>query len=330
MSEPADVEAEVESNGAARLLARLRDASAADRLVDRWVADLLGRPVADLIPPTQVAELAARLLAGAAASDAFGRGVEKQVDEGLASAELDRSRLQDRLPPELVTALRELAARPHSPDRRLVLAVLDREPVRKLIRALLVDVLVEFGRRIAAVASPLTGSRVGRGLGAFAAAVGSGVVGAISSELERQVEKRAAEFADLGISRVLHRLADLASDPSHAQEQAELRSALLEGFLELRRSDLARDVRRQKPNAVVRLIREAVRGYWARPESRATLESDLRRILGDASHRPLGAALDELGLRADIESALKEYLLPRARAFDWASWIEHELIGSMD
>jgi hypothetical protein len=41
----------------------------------------------------------------------------------------------------------------------------------------------------------------------------------------------------------------------------------------------------------------------------------------------LGAALDEIGLRAEVEAALKEYLLPRARAFDWAGWIEHELIG---
>jgi hypothetical protein len=319
MSEPANAEA--------RLLARLRDGSAADRLVDRWVVDLLARPLAELIPPTQVAALAARLLAGAAASDAFGRRVEKQVEEGLASAELDPSRLRESLPPEAVTALRQLAALPYSPDRAVVLAVLDREPVRRLIRALLVDVLVEFGRRMAALASPVTGSRVGRGLGALAAAVGSGVVGAVTGELERQVEKRAAEFADLGISRVLQRLADLASDPSHANDQAELRSALLEGFLELRRSDLAREDRRQEPNAVVRLVREAVGGYWARPESRATLKAGLGRLLGDDSHRTLGAALDEIGLRAEVEAALKEYLLPRARAFDWAGWIEHELIG---
>ncbi len=318
MSEPANVEA--------RLLARLRDGSAATGLVDRWVVDLLARPVADLIPPTQVASLAARLLASAAASDAFSRRVEKQVEEGLASAERDPSRLQESLPPEALRALRELTARPYSPDRTLVLAVLNREPVRRLIRALLVDVLVEFGRKIAALVSPVTGSRVGRGLGALAAAVGSGVVGAVSSELERQVEKRAAEFADLGISRVLQHLADLASDPSLAKDQAEFRSALLEGVLELRRSDLAREARSQDPNAVVRLVGEAVRDHWARPESRASLESGLRRLIpGDDSHRTLGAVLDEIGLRPEVEAALREYLLPRARAFDWAGWIEDEL-----
>ena len=314
----------------ARLLARLRDPAAADRLVDRWVVDLLARPLAELIPPAQVAAFSARLLAGVAGSDAFGRRVEKQVEEALASAELDPSKLHESLPPEAVRALRELAARPHPSDRELILAVLDREPVRKLVRALLVDVLIEFGRRIAARASPLTGSRVGRGLGklgALAGAVGSGVVGAVSGELERQVEKRAAEFADLGIARVLQQLANLASDPSLAKDQAEFRSALLEGCLELRRSDLAREARRQEPGVALRLFREAVRGHWARPESRASLESRLWRILGDDSHRTLGAALDEMGVRAEVEAALKEYLLPRARAFDWAGWIESELTG---
>ena len=57
--------------------------------------------------------------------------------------------------------LREMLERPFSPDRKLVLTVIDREPTRELVRQLLLDAVLEFGRRASA---PVAGMARGPGL----------------------------------------------------------------------------------------------------------------------------------------------------------------------
>lgn len=309
------------------LPAQLRRPEAADRLAGRLVADLLASELGGRLAD-DLARIVAQVAAAGAANPTTEQYLGRRVEAALAEAAADPSSLQDRLPPELVALLRELAARSYSPKRTLVLAVLDREPVRKLIRALLVDVLVDFGRKIASVAAPLTNSRVGKGLGAlgaFAGAVGAGVVGAVSGELERQVEKRAAEFADLGISRVLQKLADFASDSSLAREQAELRRALLDGLLELPVTEVAQDLRRHDPALVLERTLAALKSYWGRAESRARLAADIRALAQGDPQRTLGSVLAEMGLRAEIETALRELLVPRMRQIDWAAWLSEAL-----
>ena len=313
-----------------KLLAPLRTPEAAGRLVDRWVADLLSRSASELLPPAKVAESVRRFVLAATSSDAFHARVVFGITDELKQSEAEPGTVGDGVPPDLTALARTLTRRPYSPQRAVVLAVLDREPVRKLIRALLVDVLTEFGRRLASLASPLTGSRVGRGLGALGAiagAVGGGVVGAVSGELERQVEKRVADFADLGISRVLQRLADLACDPSLAQDQSELRGALLEGLLEVRVADMARDARKQDPEAIASLVRQALQTYAAQPQLQQDVEAYVTRILSPELAQPLGEVLTKLGLRAEVDAILRETLLPRATSFDWAGWVESELRG---
>ena len=68
------------------------------------------------------------------------------------------------------------------------------------------------------------------------------LVGAVSDEVERQLEKRATEFVDSALAGVFGQIADAVSDPKRASEAAELRIAFFDGALELTGPQLAREL----------------------------------------------------------------------------------------
>jgi len=306
------------------LAAKLKSAEGAALLAKRWTEDLFARPVGELVDAKAAARTVHESLTAVAESESAQKHLLARVEEVAARYEKEKRPLRDLMAPAFPAAALRLARRPHQPHRQLVLRVLDREPVRQLIRMLLLEALVDFGRRISA---PISSSRVGKGLGALgslAGAVGAGVLGAVGGELEKQVEKRAAEFADGALSKVLSRIVDLVTDPRHGSEQAELRATIAEGLLEVPAQELVAELRKMNPETLVAELRRATREFAAWPQARAELERELEFALAPHAKVKLGDLLDELGIRTPVERALNEVLAERARAFDWSA-LFHEL-----
>jgi hypothetical protein len=145
------------------LRAKLNDEKAVHDLAALSVEVVLGQPVQHLLPAELLVAVARQALDGwldsATAVAALTRSVELVVNELNATSKP----LKDVLARDVHAALRDVVGRPFSPDRRLVLTVIDREPTRELVRQLLLDFVLEFGRKASA---PVAG--VAKGLGTFA------------------------------------------------------------------------------------------------------------------------------------------------------------------
>jgi hypothetical protein len=290
------------------LLARLRDAAdgaAADKLVTLWLDFALAQPITRWLDPPGAAAYVSEALAAWASSPTAEAALLDAVAVWKDRAAALRRPVGELLPPELRQGLTALVGRPFSPDRALVLGILDREPVRELIRAILVDALMEFSRQVRA---PVTG--VARGLtglarmaaetaksatGSFGAFAG-GVVGAVSGEVERQFEKRAAEFVDAALSGVMRRIAEQLSDPRRAAEQGALRMELLEGLLGLSPVQLARELDHADVQGGAALVRDALGRYATSDAAKEQLASALQTLLAPRAQRTTRELLDELGL----------------------------------
>ncbi|WP_373046795.1 hypothetical protein [Vulgatibacter sp.] len=321
------------------LLERLRDESPDGplaRLADLAADELLDTPLGDLVEPGTTAGAWAAIVRAHLESPDAHRAIEERIEAHLADLEARATTLGAFLPEELCRALGELADRPFAPDRDLVVAWLDREPVRHLLRKLLQEALVAFGKRMS---TPVADSRLTRGLGdlgrlaretalgrtgAFGA-LATDLASAVSGEVERQIERRAAEFADAAISGLLHRIAHLLADPDLADEQADLRQALLEGFFELSTPQLASEARRYDPAAIGALARTWL-GRWLERESAEMELADLiATFLGADAEKPLGDLLAELGVEEIGRDAIAEFFEARLRPFvrseGFAGWL---------
>ncbi len=320
------------------LLARLNDPDGPlGGLIDLLVDDLLARALGEVLDPERVAEM----LAGATRDWLGSEHGEARLltawSELVDRIEAEGRPLREVVPAEVRQAAERLAAQPYHPDRDALLALLDREPVRKLLREILQNTLVDFGKRVAA---PVSGAKIGKGLtgalGGFGArakqragvfgALAEEALGAVGGELERQVERKAAEFADTAMSSVLQRIVYLLSDPSRAEDQAAVREALLQGTWDWTGAMAAAELRRGDPEAVAAVVREALTAWTGRDDFQDTLRGWLETLLEEQGHLTLRDFLADLDLLDTITQNSHELLLQRARDFvatdPFAAWLK--------
>ncbi len=300
------------------LSSKLRDEQAVRALAALCVEVWLSEPVAQLVPVEGLAGLARQALTGWLASDqavtALGRGVEALVNELNATPKPLKSLVAN----DVRQALRTIAGRPFSPDKQLVLTVIDRKPTRELVRALLLDFVLEFARKASA---PVAG--VARGLGGLARLAGDAVksrsgslgslVGAVGNEVERQMEKRAVEFVDAALSGVFEQLADAISDPRQADEAAELRVAVLDGVLELTMPQLAREVTNADVTGAAEVLRAGLTRWVASEAATVELRRFAELAVKHEGPRTLREVLSELGLLSLVQTTGVDLLTARIR-----------------
>jgi len=288
------------------LLARLRDdsdegplAALAELIVD----DALARPLSELIDAEQAAELIHRALSAWQQSDQAQAGIREPWDRLMKTLQSQDQALGELLPSELRDGIAELVAQPFAANRELLLALLDRPAFRQLVRELLVDTLIGFGRRLR---TPVAGTRLGKGLsdlGRRARGRTGGIgdlagdlVGAVSGGVEKQLDSRAAEFADSAISSVIHKLADYLCDDSRADEQAALRQGVLQGLWELTGTQIAGEMERSDIEAGAQVLRRSLGAWLERDGSMDDLQGWLSDLLAAEDHDSLQSLLDSLGL----------------------------------
>ncbi len=233
--------------------------------------------------------------------------------------------LRQAIPPALIELTRELVRRPYVPERGLMLGLISVPPLRTLTRELMVGTLLDYGRKLrAATTEPAAGSKSGaapsrggllgrlateavRKGGAAAQAIAPGVTSLVTDELERQMQRRATEFADGAVDELLQRAAATLTDPQRAAEQTAVKLAMLDYLLTLRGPELAQELERLEPHALGELGRKALLAFL---ES-ATAETDLVAILQGLSDAAatdpalsLGALLESAGALEPLRAAL--------------------------
>ena len=319
---------------ATTLTSRLNNSAAGgplDQLAQLTIDALLDTPLGTLIPEEFAVRLLRTAVEGWLQSPQAVPALNKLVEEAFNELQADGRKLRETMTPALKATIIDLLGRPYSPDRRLVLTLIDRPPMRELIRGLLVQTVLDFGRK---VASPVAGmAKSLGGLARFAVdtakarsgAIGS-MVGAVSSEVERQLEKRAVEFVDASMSNVFGELADSVSDPKRAHEAAELRVALFEGVLELTLPQLARELMNLDVPGGAEVLRDGLNRWVATPEAQTAFKETAAKLTRREGQRPLRAVLEESGQLQTVRTLGKEAL--RARMGEvvatpaFAAWLE--------
>jgi hypothetical protein len=195
---------------------------------------------------------------------------------------------------------------------------------------LLLDAILDFGRKASA---PVAG--MARGLGSLAKLAGESVkarsggfgslVGAVSGEVERQLEKRAVEFVDAALGGVFGQIADAISDPKRAEEAAELRLAFFDGVMELTGPQLSRELMNLDVTGGAKVLREGMSKWLATPESETVLTEFATRLLEHDGKRTVREVLAEVGLLDVAKSIAVEQLAVRIKAItatpEFAAWL---------
>ncbi len=294
---------------ASELLARLRDPSddgPSARLAGIIVDDVLETPVARLLEPGLVVAALRDSLQACTSSDAAAAGIVQRLDAAGASISAHDGPVGELLPPPLREGARSFVQLPMPARREAVLRLLDRPGVKQLIRAQLAQTLADFGRR---AASPVSDNALARGLGGLGKLAGQiarpsplgAIASAVSGEVERQVEKRASDFADSAVAGVLSGIAEQASDASKAMQQAALRLELLDGLLSLTGRDVGELARGSVP-AQVATVRQALAAWVASTDFARDVERPLAWLLAREGERSVGGLLDDLALRAPVRT----------------------------
>ncbi len=292
---------------AAELLARLRDPSddgPSARLAALLVDDVLSTPVDELVDPGLVVSALRESLRAITSSDAAAGQIVQRLELGRTMLAAHDQPVGNIVPAPLLEGLRRFVQLPVQARREVVLKLVDRQSFRQVIRGQLTQTLADFGRR---AASPVSDNALARGLGGLGKLAGQiarpsplgAIASAVSGEVERQVEKRASDFADTAVAGVLAGIAEQASDPARAGQQAALRLELLEGLLALTGSDIG-ELARGSIEAQVSTVRQALAAWVASADFDRDVEQPLAWILAQEGPRPLGELLDDLALRQPV------------------------------
>jgi hypothetical protein len=297
---------------------KLNDVQAVNQLAALSVDVVLEQPVRQLFPSEALVQTTRTALGAWLASPTAVQALSRGVELILRELNATPKPLKDVVARDVRAAIRDLVGRPFSPDKKVVLTIIDREPMRDLVRELLLDFVLEFGRRASA---PVAG--VAKGLGTFAKLAGEAVksrtgtlgslVGAVGSEVERQMEKRSVEFVDSALSGVFAQIADAVSDPRRATEAAELRVAALDGVLELTLPQLARELANADVPGGAEVLRKGLERWLASSASDAELERLAALLLEDAGAKTAKDVLAELGLLEVVRARGAELLAHRIR-----------------
>ncbi len=153
---------------ASELLVKLSDdqpGGALDRLAALSLDVLLDSPFEDFLPVAVAVKATRQALEGALASPRLLPMLEQWVETAANHLHDDKQSLDALAPAELKDALREVLGRPFSPDKKLVLTIIDREQTRQLVREILTAAVIDFAHKASA---PMAG--MAKGLGSLAQA----------------------------------------------------------------------------------------------------------------------------------------------------------------
>lgn len=274
---------------------------------------LLDQKLEALVPKPMAIQMARAGLEGWLRTPASLQALTTLVDDIVNGLRADRRTLGQITAKDIQTTTKALLSRPWSPDRSVVMTVLDREPMRELVRGLLLQTVLDFARKASA---PVAG--VAKGLGSLArfaaetaksstGTLGS-LVGAVTGEVERQVEKRAVEVVNAALGGVMGEIADAVSDPKRAKEAVALRLAIYDGVLELTLAQLSRELLNLDVPGGAQVLRDGLERWLASPDAAQWYEQAATVLTAHEGQKTLRQVLEESGQLQTVRQHTQPWL----------------------
>lgn len=268
----------------------------ARRLANLLVANAMHTPLQRLVPLEDAIDMVREGLRDYVRSDSSLEAFNRVIDQQLELLKAHDKPLADVLPAELVKALRQRARKPWSPGSKSLLKALDHKPVRDFIARIIVTAVVDFA----------TANR-GRAR--------KGIDSIVGGDIGDRLQAKAEEFAQKGVSGVLHFIVDELSDPKRASQQAALREAVVIGVLSIEADNLAEELDKLDLSGTAELFRKAFGSWLDTEDGERVFEVWVKSLLEPQWQRKLGDILKENGLERVAKAHLPNIVESRVRAF---------------
>lgn len=306
-------------------LSRLQSDEAVESLAQLLWNHWVHQDVSQWVPPSEIAHGLHRIL------KAWSVSSEAQTTLEQAFLGLQKAHQRDFRPagqligPEAQEAISALLRRPVVLGGHIVQQLLHSPSVRKTARDILFDVLLDFGSKLKA---PVTQSSVAKGLSGLAklaaeqaksrggtlGVLAGEMVGAVSTEVEKQFEKRVTEFVDVAVDKALGLLADEWTSQAKVGRQVELRMAAWETMKTLPVHEWVAEMQKLQMSEVVQKTQKALQAWLSKDTSLHSLEAWLSTWVPSSPPRTVKEVLQSLGMLEATQQMAIPWLQTQARS----------------
>ena len=317
---------------AEEILSNLRgDKIHVSRLVTLAFDDLLSRSVGDLIEPSLLTKRIVDGFVGTAKDPNLEQWLNDRITEALAQIEGGKT-LRGTISEEVVESARSLVGREFHPNRDVLMAIMDHDAVRSIMRDVLMSTLSDFGQSLKIPPpSPTTdrgGSRFGRLSGFVAQA--QGVAANVGSIVERQLEGKITSFVDGAIGNVIESTVDNMVANESVEALAKWRIDMLEQALDTTGEKLKEEVERHDTKAMVSELTLLLRSLAGWDGLTPAILSVLEKVSDE--HRSASDFLNGTTLESEWRPQLEEVAVERACEFvltePFGAWLTELVDGS--
>lgn len=216
------------------------------------------------------------------------------------------------LPDPVKDALAQLLGTPMRIPKKWIDQAVTDERVREQVRQTMLESLQGAVQKGFSVTP---GGRGLKGMMGLASAAGRGLFGGIGEEIQRQIEERLKDLVDSGVSLLQHRVAQKLASDETAQQLGRRRRRMFLEVMKTPEREVARSAERVPHEVIDAMVPSIVAHNLGRAEFRQALREEVAAALEELSRQPIGALLDELGLRALLKEAARAHLVPLLREF---------------
>ncbi len=295
------------------VLRRLREEPArVEALVGLVMDDLLSRPVDELVEPGWLAERVVEGLRASADDARTESWIRGRIDAARGQLAAERSTPRQRVPPEIVDALRDLLRRPYVPDPDLTGRLLDHQAVGNLMREVLQTALLDFATRVrppVPAKLPTPSRRLSKLVG-----VATEVAGVVGSGVEKQLEGKERAFVDGAIAGSVARTVAHLCSPSRAGELAEWRADGLDVLLDVPVDRYIVELDKLDPDGLVTDLAALLRALVHSEGLAEQIEGVLKVVVEESAGRSARDFLDGSGLEEGWRPHLEALAVERTRA----------------
>lgn len=319
-----------------RALQRLREPDGARlrALAQLVVGEATRTPLRDIASPRWIAGQVKTVLEAATHTDVMRDWVAARIADERERWGTEESTLRTWMVPEVDKPLRDLLSRPYAPNEELTLRLIDHPSMRGLVREVLEETITRFNKRLKHLdVSGLGAKAAGRGksllsgLRANIGALGDGLVGAISDEVESVFHERLQEFLDKATGEAVRTISRYVANDSHSKSFGDLRLATLDVILDTPIRELAAELDKTRPEEMVDVVVAAVRSTIADPEFVAKTEGRIAKAMDQAGDGTFGAWLDEVGLGTVWAETTTDLVTARLKAVVGTNEFEQWWVG---
>ncbi len=292
-----------------KVIQRLKDGQLSS-LVDLGMNHLLNIPLNRIVSPDLMAEQVGAAMQQAVAGDQTQQWLTQLLNDGLALA--PGGTILTHLDPNAVNPFKTLLGKPVSIDLDLVQRMMSHEAIEDIFRAVLVDVLDSFSKRLRSVAGA-TPKGMSRGFGALRGirdkALNASPIAAFAQQIEGQLEKRVTEHVDRSISGIISLAAQRIAHPSSQQAQADLRVEAFNQLLDTEMSVFQGLIQELDPSSVVDAMAASIRTFVAKEDFKDVILGVVVQAYSLIGDKTAATILEESGLGEDWRREAQEQVV---------------------